>query len=238
MKLAQATASARVRAVACHTLVRSLPFACVADGAGTTALQVLASRRGDCHTKGTLMVALLRSLAIPARLRFVTMKADFLHGLADLRGQPIEHACTEVLLEGGWVALDSYVVDPWLALAARAQLRLERRSLGYGMHLEGSTDWDGHGDSFSQFTPDDPDSMPLHDWGVFDDAHQFYSSVPYVRQRLSLTGRLKWRVGAALVNRRVAALREQRPAPAATRGKEAATAATAPSARPGNRPRP
>jgi hypothetical protein len=36
-----------------------------------------------------------------------------------------------------------------------------------------------------------------------------YSSVAYVRQRLSLAGRLKWMVGASLVNRRVNALRQQ-----------------------------
>jgi transglutaminase-like putative cysteine protease len=33
-----------------------------------------------------LLVALLRSLGIPSRMRFVTLKADFLHGIIDTGG--------------------------------------------------------------------------------------------------------------------------------------------------------
>ena len=208
-RLVQLKGTPRERAVACFAFVRALPFACIADSTGTSAVGVLSAGRGDCHTKSTLMVALLRSLEIPARMRFVTMKPDFLYGIADLGGHPIEHAYTEVLLEGQWHALDSYVVDPRLAAAARTRLKLEGRKLGYGVHRDGTIHWDGKGGSFGQFTLDDPDSMPLHDWGAFDDPYQFYSSVAYVRQRLSLAGRLKWIVGARVVNRRVNALRDQ-----------------------------
>lgn len=208
-RLTQLKTTPRDKAVACFTFVRSLPFGCIADSTGTAAVGVLMAGRGDCHTKSTLLLALLRSQGIAARMRFVTMKSDFLHGIADLGGDPIEHAYTEVLLDGQWLALDSYVVDPRLAVAAKTRLKLEGRKLGYGMHRDGTMHWDGRGSSFGQFTTDDPDSMPLHDWGAFDDPYQFYSSVAYVRQRLSLAGRLKWVVGARLVNRRVNALRAQ-----------------------------
>lgn len=208
-RLAQLKGTQRERAMACFAFVRALPFACIADSTGTSAVGVLSAGRGDCHTKSTLMVALLRSLKIPARMRFVTMKPDFLYGIADLGGHPIEHAYTEVLLGGDWHALDSYVVDPRLAAAARSRLKSEDRKLGYGVHRDGTIHWDGNSSSFGQFSLDDPDSMPLHDWGAFDDPYQFYSSVAYVRQRLSLAGRLKWMVGARVVNRRVNALRDQ-----------------------------
>jgi transglutaminase-like putative cysteine protease len=208
-KLTQLKSTPREQAMVCFQFVRAMPFGCIADSAGTSAAAVLQAGRGDCHTKSTLMLALLRSLQIPARMRFVTMKPDFLHGIADLGGDPIEHAYTEVLLDGQWLALDSYVVDPRLAVAARTRLKLEGRKLGYGMHREGTIHWDGRSNAFSQFTVEDADSMPLHDWGAFDDPYQFYSSVAYVRQRLSLAGRLKWMVGARVVNRRVAALRTQ-----------------------------
>lgn len=208
-RLTQLKATPRERAVACSTFVRALPFGCIADSTGTSAVGVLRAGRGDCHTKSTLMVALLRSLGIASRMRFVTMKPDFLYGIADLGGDPIEHAYTELLLDDEWLALDSYVVDPRLAAAARTRLKLEGRKLGYGMHRDGTIHWDGRGSAFGQFALDDPDSMPLHDWGAFDDPYQFYSSVAYVRQRLSLSGRLKWMVGARFVNRRVNALRDQ-----------------------------
>ena len=208
-RLTALKATPREQALACFGFVRGLPFACVADNVNTSAVAVLRARRGDCHTKSTLMIALLRALGIPARMRFVTLRPDFLHGIADLGGHPIEHAYTEVLLDGRWLALDSYVVDPRLAAAARTRLKIESRKLGYGMHRDGTIHWNGLGNAFGQFTLDDADSMPLHDWGAFDDPYQFYSSVAYVRQRLSLAGRLKWLVGARVVNRRVAALREE-----------------------------
>jgi transglutaminase-like putative cysteine protease len=208
-KLTQLKSRPRDQALACFQFVRAMPFGCIADSAGTSAAAVLKAGRGDCHTKSTLMLALLRSLEIPARMRFVTMKSDFLRGIADLGGDPIEHAYTELLLDGQWLALDSYVVDPRLAVAAKTRLKIEGRKLGYGMHRDGTIHWDGRSNAFSQFTVDDADSMPLHDWGAFDDPYQFYSSVAYVRQRLSLAGRLKWMVGARFVNRRVAAIRTE-----------------------------
>lgn len=211
-KLTSLKASQREQALACYLHVRGMPFGCIADSTGTSAIGVLRAGKGDCHTKSTLLLALLRALAIPSRMRFVTMKPDFLHGIADLGTHPIEHAYLEVLLDGQWLALDSYVVDTPLAMAAKTRLKLEGRKLGYGMHRDGAIMWDGRSNSFGQFTEHDPDSMPLHDWGAFDDPYQFYSSVAYVRQRLSLAGRLKWIVGAGVVNRRVSALRDKPPA--------------------------
>lgn len=206
-RLTQLKATPREQAMACFQFVRAMPFGCVADGIGTSAIAVLRANRGDCHTKTTLMVALLRSIAIPARMRFVTMKADFLRGIADLGGDDIEHAYTEVLLDSEWIALDAYVVDPRLAAAARTRLKKENRTLGYGLHRDGTIHWDGRTSAFGQFTEDDPDSIPIKDWGVYDDPYQFYSSVAYVGQRLSLAGRLKWMIGARIVNRRVNELR-------------------------------
>jgi transglutaminase-like putative cysteine protease len=207
MRLGQLKRSPREQAVACFAHIRSLPFGCIADSTGTSALSVLRAGMGDCHTKSTLLIALLRSLGIPSRLRFVTLKPDFLHGIIDTGGQPIEHGYTEVLLEGRWQAVDSYVVDPRLAVAAKTRLHREGRTVGYGMHRDGLISWDGRSHSFGQFTPSDPASLPLHDWGAYDDPYQFYSSVDYVRERLSLSSRLKWLVAAKVVNRRVRELR-------------------------------
>jgi transglutaminase-like putative cysteine protease len=214
-KLTQLQRTPREKAIACFAHLRSLPFGCIADSTGTSALSVLGAGMGDCHTKSTLLIAMLRSLEIPARLRFVTLKPDFLHGIIDTGGQPIEHAYSEVLLGDRWMAVDSYVVDPRLAVVAKARLRAEGRSLGYGMHVDGLMAWDGASNAFAQFTLDDPASMPLHDWGAFDDPYQFYSSVAYVRGRMSLSSRFKWMLGAQVVNHRVKALRQQATRPQA-----------------------
>lgn len=207
LRLTQLRHQAADKAMACFQHVRALPFGCLGDGTGVPALTVLQRGRGDCHTKSTLLVALLRSVGIPSRLRFFTMPSGFLQDIIDLEGLPIQHCCVEMLLDRRWVAVDTHVVDQPLARVAQARLAAEGRQVGYGMHIAGETDWDGHNQSFGQFSASDPDSLPTRDWGAFDDPYQFYSSVPAVQERLGLAARLRWTVGARLVNRRVAALR-------------------------------
>ncbi|MBX3588133.1 MAG: transglutaminase domain-containing protein [Ramlibacter sp.] len=224
-RLTQLKTTPRDKALACFSYIRSLPFGCIADSTGTSAMAVLRHGKGDCHSKSTLLLALLRAVRIPSRMRFVTLKPDFLYGIIDTGGQPLEHAYTEVLLDGTWQAVDSYVVDVRLAVAAKSRLAMEGRKLGYGMHVDGAITWDGHGHSFGQFTVNDPDSMPLHDWGAFDDPYQFYSSVPYVKSRLNWSTRLKWLVGAGVVNRRVNQLRDNPGLPGTSRADVAARTA-------------
>jgi transglutaminase-like putative cysteine protease len=208
LRLTQLQQGDRNKALACFEHVRAMPFACLPDGNSVSALTVLRRGKGDCHTKSTLLVALLRAIDIPARLRFLTLRADFLRGVIDLAGAPIEHCCVEVLIGDRWVAVDSHVVDPLLARAALARLAEEGLDLGYGMHRRGATDWDGESQAFSPFVADDAASLPVHDWGPYDDPYQFYSQVPEQRERLGIRGRLTWMVGTRLINRRVKALRD------------------------------
>ena len=216
-RLTQLKSSKREHAMACFTYLRSLPFGCIADSAGTSALSVLRFGKGDCHSKSTLLVALLRSLRIPSRIRFVSLKPDFLHGIIDTDGPPLEHAYAEVFLDDKWHSVDSYVVDMRLAMAAKARLSMEGRKLGYGMHANGAITWDGKSDAFGQFAHNDPDSLPLHDWGVYHDPYQFYASVPSVKGRLSWSTRIKWLVGARMVNRKVTELRDNPGKPGTSR---------------------
>lgn len=206
-RLTQLKHTSRQKALACYSFVRDLPFVCLANSNVLTATEVLQRGAGDCHSKGTLMVSLLRASGVPSRLRLVTLKADFMLGLIDMKGLPVEHVMTEVWVEGRWAPVDSYVMDPKLALAARMRLTRERISLGYGMHVRGSTTWDGQGPAFAQFSLSDQASLPLKDWGAFDDPQQFYSTVPQMRGHRQWAQRARWAVGVALVNRRVLALR-------------------------------
>lgn len=208
LRLTQLKQGDRAKALACFAYVRELPFACLPDGNSVSAAVVLKHGKGDCHTKSTLLVALLRAAGIPSRLRFLTLRADFLRGVIDLDQMPVEHCCVEVLIDWQWVAVDSHVVDPLLARAALVRLADEGRTLGYGMHRDGHTDWDGATQAFGPFIADDPDSLPIHDWGPFDDPLQFYSSTPSLQHGLALRRRLNWMVASRLINRRVNALRK------------------------------
>lgn len=220
-RLTQLKSSPREKAVACYQFVRNLPFAIAADGTSKTAPQVMREGEGDCHTKSTLLTAMLRSLDIPARVRVVTLRPAFLYGLLDTEGHSVEHAFTEVLLEGEWLGVDSYVIDVKLGLAARARLLAEGRHAGYGVHARGRIDWDGRSSSFGQFSAADEESAPTYDWGAFDDVQQFHAAVA-MRGKPGWATRAKWSIGAALANSRVRHLRAAQQAPAGRREAPAA----------------
>ena len=212
LRLTQLAETDIQKAVLIHNFVKSLPFGCVAAFDHVSAGAVLKSGRGDCHTKGTLFVALLRSSGVSARLRFVTMSTAFLHGVIDTNPSTITHAVGEVYLQGRWVQTDAYVTDSLLDAQAAALLRIQGRSAGYGIHANGRRSWDGFQDSHAQYAASDLASLPVHDWGVAHDPEDFYSNMTDPSLRLGWLTRAKWILAAPLVNRRVQQVRARRSA--------------------------
>ncbi|MDO9403407.1 MAG: transglutaminase-like domain-containing protein [Polaromonas sp.] len=204
------------KALAVHDYVKSLPFGCIAGFDHVPAGAVLRIGRGDCHTKGTLFVALLRSLGIPARLRFVTLPGTFLKGLVDTTHETITHAIGEVWLHGGWLRTDTYVADSILEAQAAQVLRQQGLTLGYGVHVSGDHYWDGKRHAHAQFVDGDAASLPLQDWGVAHDPEDFYTHHAHTALHGGWIGRVKWMFGAVLVNRAVEQLRQRPSARAPT----------------------
>ena len=200
------------KAVRVHDFVKSLPFGCVGGFDHVSAAAVLKKGRGDCHTKGTLFVALLRSAGVPARLRFVSLPAAFLWGIVDLGNSVITHAVGEVYLQGHWVQTDTYVTDSVLEAHAALWLRQQQRVLGYGIHEQASRFWDGQQDAHGQYHAADASSQPVNDWGVSHDPEHFYSSKAHPELHRSWLTRAKWVVAAGVINRRTGQLRSTAPA--------------------------
>jgi len=205
-RLTQLKVSQADKAVACFQFVRSLPFKLCGYPAGVTALKVLDEGAGDCHTKGTLFVAILRSLGIPARIHLVALRPEFLHGLLNTDRLGVDHAFTEVYIDGCWHSVDAYVLDLKLGLAARSRLLREGRRFGYIVHMKGRVVWDGQSDALGHFSTDDPASLPIEDFGVFDDAHQFHTL--HRASISSWASLVRCSIAAAIINRRIKALRE------------------------------
>ncbi|RYX95254.1 MAG: transglutaminase domain-containing protein [Comamonadaceae bacterium] len=201
------------KAVAVHDYVKSLPFGCIAGFDHVPAAAVLRAGRGDCHSKGVLFVAMLRVLAIPARLRFVTLPGTFLKGIVDNPPDTITHAIGEVWLDGHWWRTDTYVADALLEGQATQLLQHQGRQLGYGVHVQGRHYWDGKSHAHGQFIDSDPASMPLGDWGVAHDPEDFYTRKADAALQVRWFGRVKWMLGAVIVNRSAEQLR-QLPSPA------------------------
>ena len=101
------------------------------------ASQVLADAIGQCNTKSTLLMALLRSVGIPCRFHGFTidkpLQKGAITGLAYwLAPQRIIHSWVEVSLEGRWIALEGFILDAPYLVSLQRQFQQARRFRGYG----------------------------------------------------------------------------------------------------------
>ena len=168
----------RERAVQIHDFVRdNVRFGWTSRFYAMKASDVLHAGVGYCNTKSTLFIALLRASGIPARQRFVTIRADILVPFLSLPYRYVDHSYVEVWLGGVWVGVDSYIADPLLFAKAQRRLVASGRSLGYGVHADGTNEWDGGRDAFSQYViAGRLDDLSSRDYGVFGDTQDFYAS--------------------------------------------------------------
>jgi transglutaminase-like putative cysteine protease len=208
-KLTRVHRDERAKAVAIHTYVKTLPFGVVADFLNNKASDIAKLGFGDCHAKGVLFVALLRASSVPARLRFVTLPTLFLSGLIDTGTPTMTHAVAEVYLEGSWLQNDTYVVDAALDRKARELLQSKQMQLGFGVHAMGDQGWTGRNHAHAQYHSADPSSLPVVDWGVAHDPAHFYADESHAALRHTFMVRVKWMLGAQIVNRKVEQIRQR-----------------------------
>ena len=81
-----------------------------------TATAVLRDGYGQCNTKSTLLMALLRCVGIPCRFHGFTIDKELQKGAItgipyQLAPQNIIHSWVEVLYEGEWVNLEGFILD-------------------------------------------------------------------------------------------------------------------------------
>ncbi len=80
------------------------------------ASKVLSDGFGQCNTKGTLFMALLRSCSVPCRIHGFTIDKKLQKGAMTgivYAGAPREifHSWVEVLLDGVWYELEAFILD-------------------------------------------------------------------------------------------------------------------------------
>ncbi len=80
------------------------------------ALRVLADGYGQCNTKGTLFMALLRCCGVPCRVHGFTIDKRLQKGAMTglvyrLAPRDVFHSWVEVLLEGTWYELEAFIID-------------------------------------------------------------------------------------------------------------------------------
>lgn len=173
-----------------------------------SASAVLGDGYGQCNTKGTLLMALLRALDIPCRLHGFTIHKALQRGIVPeavygLAPESILHSWVEVFHDGRWINLEGFILDQPVLQALQARFAEGGDDLcGFGAGTDclsaPPVEWVGE-DTYIQRT-----GINL-DLGLFDSPDDFYARH---RQNFGwLRGLLYRHIVRHWMNRRVSALR-------------------------------
>lgn len=172
-----------------------------------SASRVLADGIGQCNTKATLFMALLRATGIACRFHGFTidkaLQKGAITGLAyRLAPRDIIHSWVEVYTGGRWVNLEGFILDDDYLQALQRRFAGERQFCGYGAATPDlqapGVQWKGD-DTYIQ-----KDGIN-HDFGVFTQPDDFYA-----RHGSNLSGFKRWlyrRFVRHMMNRNVARIR-------------------------------
>ncbi|MCK0162549.1 transglutaminase-like domain-containing protein [Marinobacter sp. S6332] len=142
-----------------------------------SASDVLANGYGQCNTKGTLFMALLRALDIPCRFHGFTIFNALQRGAIPTYLMPfapnrILHSWVEVLLDGEWLNVEGFIIDQVFLTKVQQAFPNRTSFSGYGISVpclqKPSNEFDGN-DTYIQA------EGIADDFGVFDNPDEFYS---------------------------------------------------------------
>lgn len=173
------------------------------------ASEVLADGYGQCNTKSTLLMALLRATGIPCRLHGFTIHKALQKGAISgiwyrLSPDNIVHTWTEVYINGEWYALEGVILDKmYLSQLQKANRNCQSTFCGYGTYTDQfqnpPIDWNlNH--TYIQ-------SKGINqDFGLFDSPDAFFSQH---KQKLNMIKRFLFEhLVRKLMNRNVDAIRK------------------------------
>jgi len=138
---------------------------------------VLADAYGQCNTKATLLMALLRGLDIPCRLHGFTIDKGLQRGVVPELVYPIAprnilHSWVEVLLDGKWINLEGFILDEEVLSALQNRFPDRQSLCAYGAGTDRLQNpdviWTGASTYIQQ-------TGINQDFGVFDAPDDFYA---------------------------------------------------------------
>ena len=188
------------------------------------ASRVLADGYGQCNTKTTLLMAVLRAVGVPCRFHGATIDKRLQKGVVEgalyrMAPRNILHSWTGVWFDDRWVDLEGVILDADYLAGLRNTVASTGSFLGYGAGTDDIADppvaWVG-ADTAIQKTGVNGD------FGTFDDPDDFYRA-----HGTNLTGVRKFlyqRIVRHVMNRRVASIRGCAITPAVRRPRPSARA--------------
>ncbi len=141
------------------------------------ASEVLRDGYGQCNTKGTLLMALLRGVGITCRLRGFMIHKELQRGVVPdlifpIAPQEILHSWVEVEFDGKWINLEGFILDDKFLSVLQQNFSGTKSLCGFGAGTDcldaPPVRWEGH-DTYIQETGIE------QDFGVFETPDQFYS---------------------------------------------------------------
>ncbi|MDP3618211.1 MAG: transglutaminase-like domain-containing protein [Ramlibacter sp.] len=206
--------SEREKALSIYGYVKRLPFAKPLKMRLHTAREVIAAGRGDADDKSTVLIAMMRAVEIPARIRYIELRGEILRGLTSGVASAVRPVA-EIWLNGTWMRTDTYIFDAAYMAAARRRLQDSGWDWGYGIHREGHMIWTAAGDAWLGGMPTAQDPMVMNDMGVFSDPMELAAAPVWRASYPRLARAVQWNVLAPMMERVVRELREEAHTPPA-----------------------
>ncbi len=175
-----------------------------------TASEVLADGYGQCNTKASLLMALLRAVDVPCRFHAATIHKRLQKGVVTgvfyrLAPEEILHSWVEVLIDADWKRLEGVILDDDYLDGLRCQLgRPTGEFIGYAA---GTSDIDNPAVKWAGDHTEIQMTGVDRDLGVYDDPDTYYRSAG---TNLSGLKRVLYRrLIRHVMNRTVATIRSQ-----------------------------
>ncbi len=139
---------------------------------------MLSDGYGQCNTKGTLLMALLRGVGIRCRLHGFTIHKGLQRGVVPelvypLAPQEILHSWVEIEFQGAWINLEGFILDDAFLDVLQTSFSDTESLCGYGAGTDclgaPPVAWNGE-DTYIQKT------AIVQDFGVYDTPDAFYLS--------------------------------------------------------------
>ncbi|QBJ94773.1 transglutaminase family protein [Rhodococcus sp. ABRD24] len=185
---------------------------------------VLADGYGQCNTKTTLLMALLRAVEVPCRFHGATIDKRLQKGIVDgilyrLAPRNILHSWAEVRFGDRWVELEGVILDADYLTGLRNTVAPGGAFLGYGAGTDDIGDppvaWTGTDTAIQK-------TGVSRDLGTYDDPDAFYRQ--HGTNLTGLRNLLYQRMIRHLMNRTVASIRGCAITPAVRRPRPSARA--------------
>lgn len=176
-----------------------------------TAKQVLKDGYGQCNTKATLLMALLRAVGIFCRLHGTKVTKVFQRSLmpkimARLAPPLIVHTWAEVLYNGEWLSLEGVITDKaYIAGLQKLYPAHKGNFFDYAVAVKDFSnlqiDWIGENTTVQQ-------QAVVEDLGVFDSPDEFYSK--YKQTYRGIKKFTYENIGRKIMTKKVAKIRKRK----------------------------